>query len=614
MSSSKSPPRQELEASGSLEPEHWADLTSRPSTSRFRQAWLTIQCQQIPRTVAGLLLAFDSSQKRLEPAAMWPSEGFDFSRSIPLAERCLDEPVPFTANGGDGQSFLVAPVMQDDRVRAVVCLCTTEPAATNEQLSKLIWGIRWLEADRTDDSPSSLPEEQVAKLLSLISAALEHDSFLGASSNFLGKLSVLFDCDRVSLGLEESGTIKLRSVSNSSRFDERSNLTRAVEGAMTEATDQETHVSYPAIKSSGIQITRQHEELAKESEAASILSIPTFPQGAQMGVLLLERAKRNDSPFTHQDVELLTAVATVSVPLLALRYEADRWLGAKIYSEIRKAWRAVFTPGTAANKSAFALALTLLLIFLFARDDYRIRAPVTLEAAELRTLSAPYDGFIATAHFRRGDTVEIGDVLATLEDDDLLLERARVQSRIEQLSSQYRQALADRRADYARIITTQVEQEKINLDITESRISRMAIRSPIDGVIVRGDLSQSLGAPIQKGQVVFEVAPLNQYRPVFLVDERDLRQIQPEQPVEILLSAFPGAVYAATIEKVTPYSVASDGRNAFRVDGTLESATDSLQPGMEGVARIHAGRRSLIWLWTHDLTRWLRTHLFRLMP
>ena len=41
-------------------------------------------------------------------------------------------------------------------------------------------------------------------------------------------------------------------------------------------------------------------------------------------------------------------------------------------------------------------------------------------------------------------------------------------------------------------------------------------------VVVSGDLTQSLGAPLERGQVMLELAPLDAYRVTLQVDERDI--------------------------------------------------------------------------------------------
>ena len=130
--------------------------------------------------------------------------------------------------------------------------------------------------------------------------------------------------------------------------------------------------------------------------------------------------------------------------------------------------------------------------------------------------------------------------------------------------------------------------------------------APFDGVVVRGDLSQSLGSPVAKGDVLFEVAPLEGYRVILRVDERDVSYIGPGEEGRLALSAMPGERLAFTIDRVTPVASAEDGRNTFRVEARVDAPTAALRPGLEGVAKIEVGRRRLVWIWTHELLDWIR--------
>ena len=67
------------------------------------------------------------------------------------------------------------------------------------------------------------------------------------------------------------------------------------------------------------------------------------------------------------------------------------------------------------------------------------------------------------------------------------------------------------------------------------------------------------------------------------------------------------------VARVTPVSANREGRNFFEVEGELDaapagatSASARLRPGLQGVAKIDAGRRPFAWIWTHRLTDWLR--------
>ena len=86
----------------------------------------------------------------------------------------------------------------------------------------------------------------------------------------------------------------------------------------------------------------------------------------------------------------------------------------------------------------------------------------------------------------------------------------------------------------------------------------------------------------------------------------EVREPAPGQPGKLVLTALPGQVLPLTVQRITPVSIAEDGRNYFRVEAHLDEPAAGLRPGMEGVAKIEVGRRRFIWIWTHDLMDWLR--------
>ena len=52
----------------------------------------------------------------------------------------------------------------------------------------------------------------------------------------------------------------------------------------------------------------------------------------------------------------------------------------------------------------------------------------------------------------------------------------------------------------------------------------------------------------------------------------------------------------------------------FRVEAKLQQGAERLRPGMEGVAKITAGNRKLIWIWTRYLVDWVRLELWTVLP
>ena len=60
--------------------------------------------------------------------------------------------------------------------------------------------------------------------------------------------------------------------------------------------------------------------------------------------------------------------------------------------------------------------------------------------------------------------------------------------------------------------------------------------------------------------------------------------------------------------------MAEEGRNYFRVEAVLEEPSEALRPGMAGIAKIDAGRRRLLWIWTHEMLDWLRLSTWSFLP
>jgi multidrug resistance efflux pump len=204
--------------------------------------------------------------------------------------------------------------------------------------------------------------------------------------------------------------------------------------------------------------------------------------------------------------------------------------------------------------------------------------------------------------------------LCALDDRDLKLERLKWRSQKEQYAKQYQQAMAQRNAALAQIVAAQMAQADAELALVEEHLARARVPAPFDGIVVVGDLRQMIGAPVERGHVLFEVAPLETYRLILQVDERDVAEVRAGQPGHLVLSAFPTKALPFTVEMVTPVSTAREGRNYFRVEAQLAYTPARLRPGMEGIGKIAIDRRLLVWIWTHQALDWVRLTLWSWWP
>jgi multidrug efflux pump subunit AcrA (membrane-fusion protein) len=137
------------------------------------------------------------------------------------------------------------------------------------------------------------------------------------------------------------------------------------------------------------------------------------------------------------------------------------------------------------------------------------------------------------------------------------------------------------------------------------------LKAPFSGIVVSGDLSQSLGAPVEKGEQLFVIAPLGNYRVALNVDDHDVSKLQIGQTGSLRLVGLPYDPLPITISRITPVASAKDGGNYFRVEATLADMNDTrLRPGMQGIAKVQVGEESILWVWTHTVIERLRLWLW----
>jgi multidrug efflux pump subunit AcrA (membrane-fusion protein) len=234
-------------------------------------------------------------------------------------------------------------------------------------------------------------------------------------------------------------------------------------------------------------------------------------------------------------------------------------------------------------KLAVATRLSLLVYGAYAQGDFRVSGKALVEGEIQRAAVAPFSGFISTAPVRAGDIVTAGQALATFDDRELSLEVLRLRSEYEQQVLKYNDAMGHRDPVAAHMAVALIEESKAELAQAESKLGRAKIVAPFAGVVVSGDLRQMLGSPVEKGQVLFQLAPLDSFRIILQVDERDISFVSAGQSGQLVLTGFSSRSFPFKVKVVTPVATASEGRNFFPVEAEIQDPDKQLRPGMEGV-------------------------------
>ncbi|MEO1610629.1 MAG: HlyD family efflux transporter periplasmic adaptor subunit, partial [Pseudomonadota bacterium] len=224
------------------------------------------------------------------------------------------------------------------------------------------------------------------------------------------------------------------------------------------------------------------------------------------------------------------------------------------------------------------------------------------------------EGYLSKAFSRAGDRVELGQTLAQFDIADLLLERTSLTAERNQELLKYEAAKAQYKQAEAKVHQSRADKIGAELDLVEAKLARAEIKAPFNGLIVSGDLSQSIGEPIQTGRELFEIAPSGAFRLILQVDERDISFVKSSQTGRFVLTARPEESHSFEVQRITPVLKAKEGRNYYRVEANLETLSDAFRPGLNGRGRIGAGQATILWIWTRDLVAWVRLKLWAFIP
>lgn len=608
----------------------WEDLLGQSALEAFCRGWLAIQSDAIGG-VQGALVCWqrigDAKPVRLAEASK-PVDPLLFD----LVTRSLEEgrglAVAEASMAGRVALSHVVPLPRGARAVVAVDVARADERAWPKVLRQLQWGAGWLESRLRAElrgGAESMASGPAADVLDLLAVAIEARGFDEAAHAVVTELAAVLRCDRVSLGLEQRGHIRVAALSHSADFGRKMNLLVAIGAAMDEARDQGAVIHLvpgddaaqaadaPAADAPArATIRREHERLRREHGASAVLTVPIDAGASGAGALTFESTLA--AGFDADQVRFATAVAAALGPLLALRQRDDRSLAGKAVWAFREQAVRLLGPGHLGRKLVALAAVSLSLFFSLATGDYRISADGVLEGSHRRVIVAPFDGYVGVSDLRAGDLVREGDVLAQLDDRDLRLEQLKWASRLAQYQRQYDEARAERERAQVRILAAQLEEAEAEMALIEERIERTRVVAPFDGLIVSGDLTQALGAAVERGDVLFELAPLDRYRVLLEVDETQIGDIELGQRGRLLLAAMPDEPLPFEVTKLTPIAKAEEGANRFQVEGVLDEVSDRLRPGMEGVGKVEIGARNLFWIWTRGVQSWARLALWSVWP
>jgi len=412
-----------------------------------------------------------------------------------------------------------------------------------------------------------------------------------------------YSADRVSIGLRRGGSTRLLASSAEPDPVAGAARVRALEQAMDESIDQASLITVPPPAGSPPRITALHAQYQRIA-GGCLCSAPLVDTHHVIGALTLEFPATDRPPG---GIEALADTLAAVAPVLALRRAAE----AHGIERLRLRWaRRASEPGRRRLWGA-GIGLAVVALAVVPVAD-RVGAPARVEGEVQRALVSPVDGFLGAVHARPGDAVRAGQVLAELSREDLELERDRWSASLAQHESAYRNALA--RGERAQYATSQARAAEAQAELAriEAQISRSQLVAPFDGVLIRGDLTQSLGAPVRRGETLMTVAPVDRYRVIAEVDEHDIARLALGARGTLVLTALPDERIPVIVNRMPPAATSRDGRTFYEAETMPGDAPPALRPGLQGQIRFDGERAPLALAAGRRLLHWARLRLWSL--
>ncbi len=453
---------------------------------------------------------------------------------------------------------------------------------------------------RPGPGSTSRPSRSTA-VLALQARALAHADFEVAAAEVVNQLSTQLGCERVSLGLYVGGRLRVVAVAGVSDLNPRSAEVQRLAAAMAEALDQRLALVHPMPAGATPAITVAHAALAASNGQAAIFTVPVSTRHEMMGALLYER----QGGFDPGACETAKDAAMFVGPLLTLKHRAESGLRRTVgRALLADKTRRPFSGTRRATLRAAALgSLVLVGALALMPVTQHVVSPARVEGRVQQVLAAPVDGFVGSVAVRPGELVKAGQVLLVLDTRELELERDKWAAEMSQLDKQYREAMSREEAAPIVMARARLDVARSQHELALQQIQRATLRAPIDGVVMSGDFTQSVGVPLKRGQELMTLAPDQGWRIVAEVDEQEVSLVHEGQQAQALFAALGGrGDLKLAITRIAPVATQAEGRNVFEVEGTpsntaLAGSGTTLRAGMRGVMRIEAGQRALAVLW-----------------
>ena len=442
-----------------------------------------------------------------------------------------------------------------------------------------------------------------AAIVELLAEIARASNVAEAAQQVADNLADYWGCRQVAVGLAANTASRCRvtGISGSQQFDAASQSVEAIEAAMDEAIVRTETLCWSNRDADIAVGGLAHKRLGERQHAQAVLTVPLKHADDEISGAIcvvdlppeqMDRARR-----------LLEAAATPLANALAASRKHSR-------GKIGK-WTQLLGEHLRGRTGRFACAIAVCLCAAsFLPLPYQVECECQIEPVTRRFVVAPFAGTLDTLMVEPGEVVQAGDLLATMDARELKWKKASLVADRNQALKRRDSAQAS--GSYADQQIAQLEAERLALEIEllDHRIANLEIKSPVAGIVVAGTKDWAEGAPLEIGQSLFEIAPLEEMTVEMAVPDNEVSYVEVGQSVRVRLESLPSSDQSLHLQRIQPRSEIRDKANVFIAEAPLDNADGLLRPGMKGRAKITTPRQPIYWIVFHKPWQLLRKYLF----
>ncbi|MDB5341696.1 MAG: hypothetical protein JWP89_73 [Schlesneria sp.] len=449
---------------------------------------------------------------------------------------------------------------------------------------------------------------------------------------------ILVDCDRAAILVLKQNRYRVQAISGVERIDSRAGAVRSLESVTNSIRQSSDKIwtALPPDPTVDVARTTLLERYQQETNACCIgvLCVTDTPDQAATGkpIAMVVLEKFTADPNWSESRSRAESLVQRSAFALRAGLTLNEIPGLLAW----KRWR---SGNSLFRRPTLLIALAVLtftsIALIAIPSQFTVTGHGELWPSLRRDVFASTAGIVDQVLVKHGDDVDAGQPLLVLRDPELEQDTPRVIGELattrERLrgvqlarltssassdnASKIRQLAADEEELKERLKT--LERQRTLID---ERQQQLTLRSPIAGRVLSWNLAQHLSArPVERGQSLLTIGETSGswIVEVQVADEDTGHLLRAQQAlgdhleVDFQLPSEPGRNHRGKVREVSLTSESND-QSTGHVRAVVEfdsQQVTQLRPGATAIARIHCGKKSLGYVWLHDLIDAIRIRL-----